>query len=826
MLKAYPEMRGGCRARSRESGCEQLHSHRPYFDSLITNAMTQFLANWNISHRLMLLVLATVVPFVTINGITLFQSKNAMLEQKKLKTRHVVETAHSVIAHFETQVRDGAMTVAEAQQRAKNAIRNLRYEDKGYFWINDMQVQMVMHPYKPKLDGTDVRALEDPAGNRPFALFTEKAGQGGGYVNYLWPKPGTDEPVEKLSYVVQFEPWQWVIGSGVYLDDVERTFWQQARDRALANLAVMILVVALSMFIARTITRPMKQAVGVATAIASGTLDNDVVATSRDETGAMLRSLSAMQTQLRERIESDERRASETNRLKRALDKIVARVMVTDTDYNIIYLNETAEAMFRDAQSDIRRDLPDFSADTLLGSSVDAFHSNPSLQRGSLDQLTGEHYTELTIGGHRFRVVINPITDAENQRIGMIFEWADATDERAVSQEVNGIVESVMSGDLSQRIPLEGKDGVFAALSRGINDLMDVCDQVINDTSGALGSMARGELDRTIETEYRGAFEQLKSNTNDTLRKLTEVIGEVKAGALSINADAEEVSRGTVDLSRRIEQQSIRLEQTASSMEQMTSTVKKNADNAAQANELAVGARAQAEKGGAVVSETVAAMAEINRSSERISDITSVIDEIAFQTNLLALNAAVEAARAGEQGRGFAVVANEVRGLAQRSAGAAKEIKELIEDSVKKVNGGSRLVDESGRTLEEIVTSVKKVSDFIAQIATASQEQSTGIAQVSKAVSNMDEMTQQNASLVEEAAAASQSMSERSRGMNRVMEFFRVEAAASGTEPIVEGRGATRPWSHSPADASTAAIEEGNAEWPPAAATGATWREF
>ena len=269
-------------------------------------------------------------------------------------------------------------------------------------------------------------------------------------------------------------------------------------------------------------------------------------------------------------------------------------------------------------------------------------------------------------------------------------------------------------------------------------------------------------------------------------------------------------------------------------MEEMTSTVKQNADNAGQANQLAVAARDQAEKGGAVVAKAVRAMTDINDSSRKIADIIGVIDEIAFQTNLLALNAAVEAARAGEQGRGFAVVATEVRNLAGRSATAAKEIKGLIQDSVKKVEEGSVLVTQSGATLEQIVSAVKKVTDIVAEIAAASQEQSSGIEQVNKAVMQLDELTQQNAALVEQASAASQSMADQARSLNETMAKYEVNdggmaratarAVPAANAPKAERRASTRPWTGKAAAPARAAAK------PVARATTGTdaalWKEF
>jgi methyl-accepting chemotaxis protein len=285
--------------------------------------------------------------------------------------------------------------------------------------------------------------------------------------------------------------------------------------------------------------------------------------------------------------------------------------------------------------------------------------------------------------------------------------------------------------------------------------------------------ISSGELGNNVRVDSRDELGRLLEALQRMDAKLVEIVGGVRGSADAVGAAARQLSHGNDDLSQRTQEQAAALEETASSMEQMTATVKQNADNARQANQLAVGAREQAEKGGAVVQRAIGAVGEINNSSRKIADIIGVIDEIAFQTNLLALNAAVEAARAGEQGRGFAVVATEVRNLAQRSASAAKEIKGLINDSVDKVKIGSELVDESGKTLSEIMESVKKVTDIVAEIAAASEEQSAGIEQVNNAVSQMDNVTQQNAALVEEASAASKSMEQQSTTLVSQIGYFR-----------------------------------------------------
>ncbi|WP_179459900.1 methyl-accepting chemotaxis protein [Stenotrophomonas sp. JAI102] len=530
---------------------------------------------------------------------------------------------------------------------------------------------------------------------------------------------------------------------------------------ALTLLLVAVVLIATLLLVLRAFRRPIADTLRFAEDIAEDRLDTVLaIHNPHDEIGQLAARLCHMQQRLRERIEAERAVARDNTRARQALDSAQTGVMVLDGEGRIGFLNQALLTELRLAHEDCS------------GQPAAALHPAfasllPTLQGGQRASREIEH------AGTRYQLVITPIVEHDHL-LGAAVEWRSRALETTVENEVAALVDAAARGELHGRIAVEGKQGFVKTLALSINHLLDTFQSNLSGVQGLLSALAQGDLRVRMQGDFHGVFARLRDDANATVIQLTDIVARIQQASLAINAASGEIVAGNHDLSDRTERQAAHLEETASSMEELSATVRQNADSAQQANLLAIRAAEVAARGGESVAQVVTTMADIALSSRRIGEITGVIDGIAFQTNILALNAAVEAARAGEQGRSFAVVASEVRLLAQRSADAARQIKQLIEASVEKVDAGTRQVDSAGATMGEIVGSVQRVTAIMASISAASQQQTVGIEQVSQTLLQMDGSTQQNAALVEEASASARALERQATVLGDAVDAFLV----------------------------------------------------
>ena len=545
-------------------------------------------------------------------------------------------------------------------------------------------------------------------------------------------------------------------------------------------IAVVSIVILLgcALTFSRSLTDPLVEAITIAKSIAEGQLNNTINRKGKNEIGQLLSALGNMQDNLNERTKATQRELGINTRIKQALDNVSGNVMVLNKTHKVVYSNN---ALLNLLQRHV--DIFKLPADNIGGFKSSDVLGAMNISSAALVGFDKQQQLESVVGGLTLQFTSNPVFDVTGEQLGTVVEIVDRTPEVKTQNEIQQVVDNALLGDFSERIEIEDKEGFFKSFSGSINQLVDVSDRVTTDALRIFSALAKGDLTETMTAQYNGQFEQLKIDANATVEKLTTIVSKIQQSANSVNNEARHLSDGNEDLHKRTVEQSASLEETNVALIEVTATVQDNSTYASTAHVLAQKARDYAEQGGDVVQKAISAMENINHSTSNISEIISLIDNIAFQTNLLALNAAVEAARAGEQGRGFAVVAGEVRNLAGRSAAAAKDIKNLISDAQNKVSDGSTLVTDTGETLQKIINSVSKVSTVVANIDNASTSQSSSMEEINQTTKHLENITVKNSELVSLAAKSSTNLTSHAQELEQLIAFFQVQNTTSNTEP-------------------------------------------
>jgi methyl-accepting chemotaxis protein-1 (serine sensor receptor) len=434
--------------------------------------------NLNISKRLSLLGACAVLGIIILTAFALISEKSMILEERKSNVRQEVETAFGLLTHFQSLAAKGEMTESEAKGKAMAAIKSLRYSGKEYFWINDMQPKMIMHPIKPEMDGTDLSGNKDPTGKPLFLEFVnEVKAHGEGFVFYMWPKPDSKDDVQKVSFVKGFAPWGWIVGSGVYLDSVQATFLTRLIGFSIAALLLAGVLLAISVTIARSITRPLATTIGYFKNIADGNFDNRIAIAGKDEISEVLTALDRMQIKLGSDVAEAKRLADETLRIKQALDNASTCAMIADVDGKVIYMNPAANALMSEAENDLHKDLPSFRAADIVGGSIDRFHKNAGHQRNLLGNLRGIHKTDVHVGGRVLGLVATPILDDKGKRLGTVVEWKDRAQEIAAEAEprANARIKQALD-KCSTNVMIANKDGKIIYMNESTTAMMNVAE--------------------------------------------------------------------------------------------------------------------------------------------------------------------------------------------------------------------------------------------------------------------------------------------------------------------------------------------------------------
>ncbi|MBF4693568.1 methyl-accepting chemotaxis protein [Fusibacter ferrireducens] len=794
--------------------------------------------NLKIRYKLLLLVLGVVFIFSLLIATYLIPTSiHTIDERTEDKLKNLVDVPYSIIEANYELYKAGVISEQEAQTQSMETIRKMSFSVDDYFWINDYDAYMLMHPVSPALEGQDLSQLEDTNGFQFVSKFVDiVTSSGEGALEYWWNKPGEEKPQPKLAYVKGFENWHWIVGVGIYVDDIQAVKSAFLFKVILISTLIILLALILTFYFSNHIATSIVKLTQFAKSVSLGKWDTEIKKTSNDEIGELTDAFNLiietiqssleqihvanekiqyghLDTQIdatsvsgnwRQLLESFNALAST---LEGHIRNVPALLMTIDPDFNILYMNRSALALLDTDLETVRKshcyDL--FKTEDCRTENC-ACSRAIQLQKNVISETIARpnggvldiRYEGIPILNSQNKVVgaFEMIIDQtaakasekmQNEQIRIEAERAKIQSERAEYQknEVTKLIaqlKHVSEGHLQVNTQIESPSVNTQEIYDDFNEIyahltftVDSIRSYIKELSTILGSMSQKNMNVGIDREYLGDFDEIKASINHIIQVFNEVLSEISNSAKEVSIGSEQVAQSSQEISQGAYEQSQSIDEIMTFMSKIAKQTSVSAENASQANTFSVAIQKDALLGNQQMEEMVIAMKEINAASSGIANIIKVIDEIAFQTNLLALNAAVEAARAGEHGKGFAIVADEVRNLSGRTSTAAKETEALIENSLAKVKAGSDIAKSTSTALVNIVSGISSAAEIIASIATLTNEQATNITQINAELSQISQVTQRNSATSEEGAAASEEMASQAEILLEMVNQFELK---------------------------------------------------